>query len=112
MGVAELCGAGSWAGNCLSKLLVRPPGMGPWAALCDGFIQWGNWRDCRGDERRLLEKQCDWFKVTEPEREPSLLICLYPGSFSLPNSGLITVLCGDRVRTKSYPAAFFGSLLS
>ena len=53
-GVAELCGAGSWAGNCLSKLLVRPLGMGPWAALYDGFTPLGNWRDCRGDERRLF----------------------------------------------------------
>lgn len=33
----------------------------------------------------------------QPEREPSLLICLYyPGSCSLPHSGFITVLCGDR----------------
>lgn len=96
----------------LPHLLVCPLAMGPWAALYDGFSQLGNWRDRRGDERRLLEKQCDWFKVTQPEREPSLRICLYPVSFSLPNSGFITVLCGDRMRAKSCPGAFLGALLS
>lgn len=102
-------GLGAGLEDCLRKLLVPPLGMGPWAARHDGFsCNWGTGGSVEMRKEGLLEKRCGLFKVAQPEGEPSLLTSLNPVSFSLPNSGFIAILLGNRARTKSRPGAFLG----